>query len=263
MEIIDLPKETEPLYLVCLEEWNEGLGEAKRIKEKWYREMKEKGLRVKIALTDENVVGGMIEYMPIEYSYAEGSDLYIVNCIWVHGYEEKGRGNLQGRGMGKALLKAVEEDVKALGKKDLTAWGLSEEIWMNAPWFQKHGYEKVDQEGWFVLLWKAFADNAVPPKWLRGEFKQEPVSGKVKVTSFFSGQCCSENALHDRAKKAASEFTDNVVFEEVDMSKVENRRKYGFKWRLIINGENLFTGIPPSYEKIRATIEEKLSDAYL
>lgn len=262
MEIVNLTKEIEPIYLICLEEWNEGLDdEIRLIKDKWYGEMKEKGLRVKIALTNENIVGGMIEYMPIEFSCAEGSDLYIVNCIWVHGYEGKGRGNLQGKGMGKALLKAAENDVKALGKNGLVVWGLSEEIWMNAPWFQKHGYEKVDQQGWFVLLWKSFTDNAVPPKWIRGEFKQEIVPGKVNVTSFFSGQCCSENAVYNWAKKAAGEFGDKVIFEEINMSKAENRRKYGFGWRLYINGENLFTGHPPSHEQIKARIKEKLLEA--
>ena len=259
MKIINLTKEIEPLYFVCLAEWNEELDKVKSIKKKWYREMKEKGLRVKIALTDENVVGGMIEYMPIEYSCAEGSHLYIVNCIWVHGYKGKGRGNLQGKGIGQALLKAAEEDVRALGMNGLAVWGLSEEIWINAPWFQKHGYKKVDQTGWFVLLWKAFTDNDVPPKWRTGEFKQESVPGKVKVTSFFSGQCCSENSVYFSAKKAASEFGDNVIFEEIDMCKAENRIKYGFDWRLYINGENLFTGHPPSYEQIRAKIEENLS----
>jgi hypothetical protein len=49
-----------------------------------------------------------------------------------------------------------------------------------------------------------------------------------------------------------------VVFEEIDMSKIENRKKHGYDWRLYIDGENLFTGIPPSYEKIRLKIEEKL-----
>jgi GNAT superfamily N-acetyltransferase len=256
MKIIDLTKDIEPLYFVCLAEWNKELNQTKSIKENWYRQMKEKGLRVKIALTDENVAAGMIEYMPIEYSCAQGSDLYIVNCIWVHGYEGKGPGNLQGKGLGQALLEAAEEDVRSLGRSGLAAWGISERMWMNAPWFQRHGYKKVDQTGWFVLLWKAFTENAVPPKWRKGKFRQEPVPGKVKVTSFFSGQCCSENSVYLDAKRAAGEYGENVVFEEIDMSKTENREKYGFGWRLYINGENLFTGIPPSYEQIRAKIKQ-------
>ena len=59
--------------------------------------MKCKGLRVKLALDDGERAVGMIQYVPIEYARAEGPDLYFVQCIWVHGYEE-GMGNQQGRG---------------------------------------------------------------------------------------------------------------------------------------------------------------------
>jgi hypothetical protein len=258
MKIVDLDKNHENPYLVCIEEWSEEMLESRHIKEQWYHQMKEKGLRVKLALTDDGTVGGMIEYMPIENSYAEGNDLYIINCIWVHGYEGKPPGNLQGRGMGIALLQAAEEDVKTMGKKGLAAWGLSEEMWMSASWFQKHGYEKADQEGWLVLVWKAFSQDAKPPRWIKGSFTQEPARGKVKVTSFYSGQCPSENITYSRARKIAEDFGDKVIFEEIAMSKPENRKKYGLKGGLYINGENIFQGPPPSDEQIKQKIEEKL-----
>jgi GNAT superfamily N-acetyltransferase len=114
MRIADLNKENEQLYFVCLEDWSGEMKEAMDHKEKWFGNMKDKGLRVKLSLDDEGNVGGMIEYVPIEHSFAEGSDMHFVNCIWVHGYD-KGRGNFQKKGMGKALLKAAEEDAKALG----------------------------------------------------------------------------------------------------------------------------------------------------
>jgi hypothetical protein len=263
MKIIDISEKIEPLYFVCLEDWNKNLVEVQSIKEKWYRKMKSEGLRVKLALTENKFIDGMIEYMPVEYACVEGSSLYIVNCIWVHGYTGKGRGNRQGKGIGKALLKAAEDDVKMLGMDGLAVWGISEEIWMNATWYQKQDYEKVDQTGWFVLLWKRFSDRAIPPKWRKGQFQQELVPGKVKVTSFFSGQCCSENSVYWAAKKAAGEYGDKVIFEVIDMSQAENREKYGFGWRLYVNGENLFTGYPPSYEHIKAKIEEKLKKSPL
>ena len=259
MKISDLDKENEELYFLCLEDWSDSMKEVKDVKERWFTDMKEKGLRVKIAKTDDGVTAGMIEYMPIEYSYAEGRDLYIVNCIWVHGYEEKGCGNLQGKGMGKALLEAAEDDVRSLGKKGLAAWGLSEEFWMSASWFQKQGYEKVDQAGWLVLVWKPFSQDAIAPRWIKGEFSQEITPGKVMVTSFFSGQCPSETGGHFRAREASSEFDDRVLFEEIDMSLADNRKRYGLKGGIYVNGENIFTGPPPTYEQIRAKIEEKLA----
>jgi len=258
MKIIDIDKAHEHDYLVCLEDWNDTLKQAKHVKEQWFNEMKAKGLRAKLALTDDGAVGGMIEYMPIEYSYAEGKDLYIVNCIWVHGYPEKGVGNVQGKGMGVALLEAAEQDVKSLGMKGLAAWGISEEFWMTASWYIKHGYQKVDQNKWLILVWKPFAPDAVPPKWIKGSFTQELIPGKVKITSFHSGQCCSENMVYVTAKSVAQEFGDKVVFEEIRMNNPENIKKYGLNTGLYVNGENLFAGPPPSREQIKQKIEEYL-----
>jgi len=261
MYIIDLNREYEDLYLVCLMEWHKPVVEVKEIKRNWYNKMKDRGLRVKIAFTDENIPGGMIEYMPVEYFPVKGSDIYVISCICIHGYEGKGRGNLRGKGLGKALLKAAEEDVKAMGKKGLAAWGLSGEDCMDLPWFEKQGYVKADEHGGRYLVWKSFSEDASLPKWIEGEFKQEQVEGKVKVTSFFSGECSSQNGAHYRAKKAASDYGDRVIFEEIDLSYEENRKKYGFGGGIYINGEDIFdiSVPPPSYDAIRKKIEEKLS----
>ena len=256
MKIADLSPELAPSYLVCLEDWSEEMKEARFIKEDWFSKMREQGLRVKVAIDDDGSLAGMIEYMPIEYSYADGDDLYMVNCIWVHGYEDKGVGNRQGAGLGKALLEAAEED---LGAKGLAAWGISQDFWMTAAWYKKQGYEKADLHGWRELVWKPFSGDAVVPKWKKGEFSQETVPGKVKVTVFCSGQCPGENTTYLSAKRAAERFGENVSFEEIDMSDAANLRKYGLGGGLYIAGENIFTGPPPSYDQIVEKIEEKLN----
>lgn len=79
MEIIDLEDKHKQLYFVCLEDWAEEMKEAEDHKENWYNEMVDKGIRVKLGTGESGEVGGMIEYMPIEYACAEGSDLYFVN----------------------------------------------------------------------------------------------------------------------------------------------------------------------------------------
>lgn len=61
MRIIDLTDEHKPLYFVCLEEWSEEIKEAGDHKQVWYNKMKDKGLRVKLALDDDGKVGGMIQ----------------------------------------------------------------------------------------------------------------------------------------------------------------------------------------------------------
>jgi len=54
MKVSDLTEENEKLYFVCLEDWSDEFKEAGNHKENWYNKMKDKGLRVKIALDDKN-----------------------------------------------------------------------------------------------------------------------------------------------------------------------------------------------------------------
>jgi hypothetical protein len=99
MQIMDFSKKYAQNYFMCLEEWSEEMKEAGNHKELWFNKMKEKGIRVKLAVEDDKSCG-MIQYMPIEQSFAEGKELYFINCIWVHGYKE-GVGNYQKKVIGK------------------------------------------------------------------------------------------------------------------------------------------------------------------
>ncbi len=257
MEIVDLSEEHENLYFLCLEDWSEEMKEAADHKERWYREMKENGLRVKLALDDHGEVGGMIQYLPIEYSIVSGSDLYFIPCIWVHGYKE-GRGDFQKSGMGSALLRAVEEDVRELGSKGLVAWGIALPFWMKASWFVKQGYNKVDRMGLQVLLWKPFSIDAIQPAWIPQKQKPVTYEGKVTVTAFINGWCPAQNLVFERAKRAAGEFGSEVVFRGIHTSEREVFLKWGISDGLFINGKLIRSGPPPSYEKIRKLIEKQV-----
>ena len=258
MEIIDLPDEYRRLYFVCLADWSEEIKEAGNHKELWYNKMKDKGLRVKLALNDNGEVGGMIQYIPIEHSFAQGSDLYFINCIWVHGHK-KGRGNFQKRGLGKALLQAAENDVKTMGANGIAAWGIPLPFWMKASWFKKQGYRKVDKLGFLgqVLLWKPFTDDIMPPKWIRQKKRPETIPGKVTVTAFLNGWCPAQNLVFERARRAAAEFGDKVVLREIDTSDREVFLEWGIADALFVDNKQVRTGPPPSYEKIKKTIAKR------
>jgi len=259
MKIIDLVDEYKQLYFVCLEDWTEEMKEAGDHKEVWYNKMKNKGLRVKLALDDRGEVGGMIQYIPIEYSFVEGKELYFVNCIWVHGYKQ-GRGNFQKRGLGKALLQAAENDVKAMGVKGIAAWGIPLPFWMKASWFKKQGYTKVDKQGFLgnVLLWKPFISDVMPPKWIKQKKKPETIPGKVAITAFLNGWCPAQNLVFERAKRAASEFGDKVMFRKIDTFDRETFLEWGIADALFIDNKQVRTGPPPSYEKIKKMIAKRV-----
>lgn len=257
MRIVDLTDEHLDSYMVCLEDWSDEMKEAGDHKRCWYERAKEDGFRVKLALDDAGTVGGMIQYGPIESSFADGHDLYFIYCVWVHGYKQ-GRGNFQKRGMGKALLQAAEVDVRDRGAQGIAAWGLSFPVWMKAAWFSKQGYRKVDKQSVQVLLWKPFTDDAVSPRLIRQRRAPERVPGRVTVTSFVNGWCPAQNLVCERAKRAAAVFDDRVVFEEIDTSDPATFLKWGIWDSLFIDGKEIRTGPPPPYEKLRGLIEKRV-----
>jgi GNAT superfamily N-acetyltransferase len=256
MEVVDISQKHERIYFACLEDWSEESKEAGNHKELWYQGMKDKGLRVKLALEGDKVCG-MIQYVPVEHSFAEGKDIYQVLCIWVHGHKQ-GIGDQRKRGIGKALLQAAEEDVKSAGAKGLAVWGISLPFWMKASWFKKHGYKKVDKVGMQVLLWKPFSDDAIPPKWIREKKKPVAEPGKVTVTAFLNGWCTVQNTVFERAKRAASEFGDRVEFHPIYTADPHTFSEWGISDALFIDGKKTGFGAPLSYEKIKKKIARRV-----
>ena len=257
MKIIDITPEYQNLYFKCLEDWSDEMKESGPRKACWYGKYKDKGLRVKLALDDNEKVGGMIQYLPVEESFVEGENLYVILCIWVHGYK-KGRGNFQKKGMGKALLQAAEEDVRRIGAKGLAAWGLWLPFWMKASWFKARGYEKVDRDSIRVLLLKRFADDAKAPRWIRRKKTPEAIAGKVALTQFINGWCPAQNIVCERAKRASAEFGENVLFQENDTSERDVFLEWGISDALFIGGKEVSTGPPPAYKKIRRLIAKEV-----
>lgn len=257
MKIIELADDNKQLYFQCLEDWSDEINDAGTHKELWYNKMKDCGLGVKLAVDDSGKIGGMIQYAPVEYSLIEGKDLYLINCIWVHGHN-KGRGNFQNRGMGKALLQAAESDVKNRGAKGIVAWGLILPFFMRASWYRKQGYKKVDRMGIQALLWKPFTEDAVPPKWIRMKKKPAPIPGKVAVTAFINGWCPGMNMAFERAKKAARELGEKVEFREIDTFNRKNMLEWGLSDALFIDAKEVRIGPPPPYEKIKGLIAKQL-----
>jgi len=256
MEITDLQEEFVNTFCCCLEDWSDEMMEAGSHKAHWFQQMRDQGLRVKLAVEDGNACG-MIQYVPVELSMVHGEDLYFVLCVWVHGYKE-GIGNRQKKGMGTALLRAAETDVREMGKKGIAVWGVSMPFWMKASWFRNHGYRKVDKNGSAVLLWKSFTVNAQPPHWIREVRRPQPVAGKVTVSGFINGWCPARNIVFERAKRAAQEFGDAVEFKEIYTNDRDVFLDWGISDGVFIDGKQVNSGPPPSYEKIRKKIAKRV-----
>jgi len=256
MKIIDLAPEYENLYFCCLEDWSDEIKEAGDHKACWYRQMKEKGLRVKLAQAENGVIGGMIQYLPVEVSFAEGKDLYIVLCVWVHGHK-KGIGNYQKKGMGKALLKAAEDDVRDLGAKGIAAWGISLPFFMRAAWFKKQGYSVTDKDGIMRLLWKPFNEEALPPSFIKQRKKTELKPGKINISLFLNGWCPAQNMVYERTKRAMTGFENHIELKEYNTLDKDVQKEWGLSDAVFIDNKQIRSGPPAPYSKIRKTIEKK------
>jgi GNAT superfamily N-acetyltransferase len=258
VKIVDLTEDKKELFCLCLEDWSEDAKESGPKRREWLERGGKQGLRAKLAVDDNGIEGGMIQYGPIENSFVDGSGLYFVYCIWVHGHKQ-GRGNFRKLGMGKALLSAAEEDARTLGAQGMAAWGLSLPFWMKASWFRKHGYRKADRQGISALVWKPFTDNAQPPRWFpKVDRRPETIPGKVNVTAFTSGWCLASNLTCERARRAAAELGDAVVFREIDTSERATVAEWGVSDAVFVDGKNLQKGPPPSYEKVRKAIAKRM-----
>lgn len=257
MQIIDINEDYEATYCVCLEDWSEEMHDAGDHKARWYHQMKERGLRVKLAIDGAGKAIGMIQYGPIELGPALGDDLHMILCIWVHGYES-GVGDHQGHGVGTALLEAAEADAQTLGAKGMAAWGMALPFWMKASWFKSHGYEKVERQGFSELVWKAFSTDAVAPRWINEGDAPPSGDDKVNVTAYLNGWCPAANSVYERARQAAVEFEDEVEFTTIDTTEQEVRVTHGHSDAVFVDGKPLQRGAPPSYEEVHAAIEKRV-----
>ncbi|MCK5149233.1 GNAT family N-acetyltransferase [bacterium] len=257
MKIIDLTESHKDLYVHCLEDWSDDMKESGPHKACWVEKMEKQGLGVKLAEDDDGKLGGMIQYIPIQYSLAEGKDLFFISCIWVHGHKA-GRGNFQKKGMGKALLNAAEEDVRQRGAKGLVAWGLAMPFWMKASWYKKQGYKKVDSMKGMVLLWKPFTEDAIPPRWIHPRKKPELIPDKVVVTALINGSCSVGGINYERARRASAQFGDSVIFKGVDTSDQEVFDEWGMIDSVFINQKSVSVGPPLKYDKLVKKIARKV-----
>ncbi len=258
MKIVDLTEEHFPTFACCFEEWSQEMTNAGDHRRVWYDYMKERGMRAKLAIDEDGAVSGMIQYLPAEYSFIEGEGIYLITCIWVYGYKDKGIGDRQKKGLGKALLQAAEEDVKQIGAKGIAAWGLSQPFWMPSEFYKKFGYEIADSIGIQELVWKKFTNDVKSPKWLKAKKKPAKVPGKVIITAFISGWCTAYNVGFENFRKAAAEFGNEVEFKMIRTLKTETIAEWGTTDAIYIDEEEINLGPPPSYEDTVKMIRERV-----
>ncbi len=78
------------------------------------------------------------------------------------------------------------------------------------------------------------------------------------MTAFIKGWCPVQNIVFERAKRAATEFGDKVIFHEINTFDKEVFLEWGISDALFINEKQIKTGPPPSYKKIKKKIAKRI-----
>lgn len=221
----------------------------------WLKGNYENGVRAKAALLDGERAG-FIYVMPIEVCPwgPLGQDLMVVPCLYVPKKEA-------GRGSGRALLAAAEEEARAQGKKGIVVQAFDSDFWfMPAAYFVKLGFIEVERAGDYVLLWKPFEENVEPPRQLKPNYKFEPVSGKVVVDLFYNTFCETSDIEAQRVREVAAEFGERVVLNEYPADDHRTLLRYQIPRGIYVNGEWIFWGYEAPKEGIREAIGKTLED---
>jgi GNAT superfamily N-acetyltransferase len=253
--IIDPDKKNLKSFFVCLEDDSPDMKEAGNHKECWYNKLKSRGLGVKLAVDMQGRAVGMIQYIPSEYSLAGDQGFYFVSCIWIPRRKSRSQ-NYRHMGMGRALLKSAEKDVKQKGASAMLAWGVSLPFFIKASWYKKQGYRVIDHKGIQVLLWKPFLEGLTPPRWIPQTKKPQAAKhpGKVTVSVFLSGGCPVGNIHYERVKRAAEDFPGKVVIETIDTLDKDTIAEWGITDAVYVEDNCISWGPPQAYEKIRAKL---------
>ncbi|MCD4730548.1 MAG: hypothetical protein K8R74_08100, partial [Bacteroidales bacterium] len=100
--------------------------------------------------------------------------------------------------------------------------------------------------------------DSIPPNWIKRKKKPEKIPDKVTVTGFINGWCPAQNIVFERAKRAVSEIGDKAIFREINTFDREVLLEWGISDALYIDDEEVRTGPPPSYKKIKGKIAKQV-----
>ena len=116
----------------------------------------------------------------------------------------------------KVLIDEIEADAHNAGCDGIVVWAKDFAQWNPVSFYEYMGYERADQSGLDVLVWKRFNHHAKPPSFLATQLNpQVGKAGKVQVTSVSNGWCgggCEQCVM---VKDAVAELGSNVVLTDI------------------------------------------------
>jgi predicted N-acetyltransferase YhbS len=261
MEVVNLTEKYMHFVSVCthIDDLNKEMNYAASIREKWIRETMEKGLKIKVAI-DEGEPVGFVHCLPIELGSwgMSGRDLMTIPCLAVQYRRIYNRE--RGSGIGRALMKAVEEEAKESKKGGVAVLCYdNDSFFMPFAFFKKLGYKEIARQNNTVLVIKAWSD-VDPPAMHKLNYRFEPIKGKVVVDAFWTPICLTSIIEIKRVREICSEYGNKVILNEYNCGIKNILEKYQTQRALFFNGKYKNWGYSAPPDELRETINKAIKE---
>lgn len=170
-QIIDItPTNVDELGTYCVKDKKSAGFKAKSL---WYKHEFTNGLRIKIAIDNNNKQLGFIEFCNSETAWRPvNADNYIfIQCIGVFSKENRADN------LGSVLIKACEDYAVENNKAGICVM-CSDGVWIaDNGIFIKNCYKQAEKLGRFELMYKSFDNSSPMPSFINWEEKQKNYQG--------------------------------------------------------------------------------------
>ena len=186
--------------------------EAKRL---WAEAMIPRGLGARVAFL-EDYPAGFAEFVPIELAPApvKGENLLFVTDIHVTRDDKGGKINLEHLGIGRLLVRSVEQYAREKGFKGMVTLALKGNRLPEA-FYESVGFRLLQQIEDLCLLWYPFSEECDQPIIWKGNFKPHIREDGVQIEVIRTTQCPGLSSP-EVWRSVADEYDDAVSYSEFD-----------------------------------------------
>ncbi len=248
VEIIDVNAENVNKYgFFCMRSKPKSDGYQNKLR--WLKGRFKEGLKLKI-IQENGRQKGFIEYIPGKYTWRaiNAKEYMVIHCFWIVGKNKE-------KGFGSRLLDECIRDAKKLNLCGVVLV-TSEKGWLpNKLFFEKKGFDLVDEVGEFELMAQLFKGKIAPSFYDWQETAKEYNNG---ITVFKSDQCPFIQDGVINLKAAAHELGENVniiELDDYDMAQQKSPTPFGV-FTVIYNGE-IITYHPETKNKFMKLLEKQ------
>jgi len=203
------------------------------IKQKWFNNTYQEGLKLKILKSSDDIPIAFIEYVPAENAWRPvcAPGYMFIHCMYIYYKDDKNRG------FGSILVNACEEDARSqdmLGVTVMTSKG----TWItNKTLFEKNGVEQVDKKGRFELMVKKFNEDTPDPQLIDWTVNQDKYQGWHLI---YADQCPWHEKSVQMLKEVAEEASIVLNINKITTAKEAQNAPSGFgTFSLLYNGKLL------------------------